>query len=95
MISFNEINGKYMGDNLPRAHVLGIGGSPRRGGNSDVLLRNILQGIKDTDVAQLRDFQFQPCIGCEKCRKDKICTGLMDGMSLLYPNLDKPEPKRF
>ena len=76
MISFNEINGKYMVDNLLQSNILGIGGSSRRGGNSDVLLRSILQGIKDTEVtsavAQLRDFQFQPCIGCEKCRKDKI-----------------------
>lgn len=91
MISFDEINGKYIAENLPQSNILGINGSPRKGGNSDVLLRNILQGIKETevtsDVAQLRDFQFQPCIGCEKCRKDEICTGLMDGMSLLYPKI--------
>jgi len=91
MISFNKINSKYIAENLSRAHVLGIGGSPRKGGNSDLLLKSILQGVNDTevnsDVAKLRNFQFQPCIGCEKCRKDKICTGLMDGMSLLYPKI--------
>jgi len=82
MLSSNKIS---------NSNILSIGGSPRRGGNSDVILKSIQQGIKETqvssDIIQLRDFQFQPCIGCEKCRKDKICTGLMDGMSLLYPKI--------
>lgn len=73
------------------AQVLGIGGSPRKGGNSDILLHHILQGASDNNAAiesaHLREIQFQSCIGCEKCRKDKICTGLHDGMSLLYPKV--------
>ena len=73
---------------LPATEVLGVGGSPRRNGNSDVLLRQVLAGVSqekiDCNLVQLRDIQFQGCIGCEKCRKDKICTGLTDGMSLVY-----------
>jgi len=69
--------------------VLGVGGSPRKGGNSDVLLEHILTGIQEYKISthriQLRDLQFRPCLGCEKCRQDKICTGLADGMSLVYP----------
>ena len=72
----------------PEPEVLGVGGSPRKAGNSDVLLKYILEGVGQRKLAthnvQLRAFQFQACIGCEKCRKDKICTGLKDGMSLLY-----------
>lgn len=72
----------------PKAEILGIGGSPRKKGNSDVLLKQILAGAEGEDMPtsmiQLRDMNFQGCIGCEKCRKDKICTGLNDGMSLLY-----------
>ena len=71
--------------------VLGIGGSPRKGGNSDILLKLILKGARDEGIAteeiQLRDYQFQPCIGCEQCRKDKRCTGLQDGMQLIYPRI--------
>lgn len=71
--------------------VLGIGGSPRKGGNSDVLMKHLLKGVKDEGIAveevQLRDYQFQACIGCERCRKDKRCTGLQDGMQLLYPKI--------
>lgn len=71
--------------------VLGIGGSPRKGGNSDILLKRLLKGARDegvtTEEIQLREYQFQPCIGCERCRKDKRCTGLQDGMQLIYPKI--------
>ncbi|MBA3009384.1 MAG: flavodoxin family protein [Proteobacteria bacterium] len=73
---------------LPRHEILGVGGSPRKNGNSDILLRQVLAGAGQENLGcsliQLRDVQFQGCIGCEKCRKDKICTGLIDGMSLIY-----------
>ncbi len=82
-------------DNLPEQKILSIGGSPRIHGNSDVLLKHILDGVQEKNVPaegiQLRDFYFKPCIGCEKCRKDKICTGLNDGMHLLYPKITKSQ----
>jgi len=88
---FKENITKEVKDMLPELRVLGIGGSPRRGGNSDLLLRSIFKGIGEAglsgDILHLRDFDYQGCIGCEKCRKDKICTGLNDGMSLLYPHI--------
>ncbi|HOO91479.1 MAG TPA: flavodoxin family protein [Syntrophales bacterium] len=76
---------------VPERKILGICGSPRIRGNSDVLLKHLLRGVRDEDVPAegiyLRDYYYQPCIGCEKCRKDKICTGLNDGMNLLYPKI--------
>lgn len=71
--------------------VLGISGSPRKKGNSDILTAHILNGAKQENQAVekvfLRDHQFGSCIGCEQCRKDRICTGLKDGMTLLYPSI--------
>lgn len=71
--------------------VLGIGGSPRKGGNSDILMGRILKGTLDegvpTEEIQLRDYQVQPCNGCERCRKDERCTGVKDGMQLIYPKI--------
>ncbi len=73
----------------PEPRIVGIGGSPRRGGNSDHLLRSILAGAASaglaTDAVHLRDVLFQGCIGCEQCRTAGICTGLWDGMALIYP----------
>ena len=71
--------------------ILGTGGSPRRGGNTDILLGRILGGAEkegiSTEAIHLRDYQYQPCIGCEGCRKDNRCTGHNDGMQLLYPKI--------
>ena len=76
---------------LPEPRILGVCGSPRKGGNSDTLLKQILAGAAERGIpgegVRLRDYPFDPCIGCEKCRKDRICTGLNDGMQLLYPKL--------
>jgi len=76
---------------VPRDEVLGVGGSPRKNGNSDVLLKQVLSGVSkesiECNLLRLIDIQFQGCIGCEKCRKDKICTGLNDGMSLMYSKI--------
>ncbi|MFC1876859.1 flavodoxin family protein, partial [Thermodesulfobacteriota bacterium] len=75
----------------PDKRVFGLSGSPRKGGNSDVLLRHILKGIRQneipTEMVRLCNYQYQPCIGCEKCRKNNMCTGLNDGMHLLYPKI--------
>ena len=71
--------------------VLGVSGSPRPAGNSDVLLQHVLSGAAEVDArteeAHLRDYRFRGCIGCERCRKDENCTGLMDDMQLLYPRI--------
>lgn len=71
--------------------VLGVSGSPRLNGNSDVLLKEILQGVSASgtfvESLNLTAMNFKGCIGCEKCRKDKICTGLQDDMTLLYEKI--------
>jgi len=75
----------------PQARILGVGGSPRKGGNSDTLLKSMIDGARkhkiETHGIHLRDMSFPGCVGCERCRKDKICTGLTDGMSFLYPDI--------
>ncbi|MGL1931703.1 MAG: flavodoxin family protein [Desulfotalea sp.] len=79
---------KTTADLNPKNKVIGFSGSPRVNGNSDVLLKAIMSEISKeempSDYLNLTKIQFQGCIGCEKCRKDKICTGLTDGMSLMY-----------
>ena len=71
--------------------VLGVGGSPRCCGNSDHLLAAILGGaapiVMETEAVHLRDYRFGSCTGCEQCRRDGTCTGLRDGMTLLYPSI--------
>lgn len=71
--------------------VFGVGGSPRQGGNSDILLKRLLKGAAGEGVAteevQLREYQFQSCTGGERCRQEKQCVELQDGMQLIYPKI--------
>jgi multimeric flavodoxin WrbA len=73
--------------------ILGVSGSPRKGGNCDVMLRTALEaaesGGAEVRAVYLRDYAFSSCIGCERCRRDKACSGLLDGMQLLYPLVER------
>lgn len=72
----------------PQKTVMGFSGSPRIKGNSDIILNQIISGVARENLAadalNLTKLKFQGCIGCEKCRKDKICTGLNDDLSSVY-----------
>lgn len=78
-------------DPPPGSKILGVDGSPRKSGNSHVLLAQILRGAGGRGIGcetvHLRDIDYRPCLGCEQCRQDQICTGLKDGMSPLYPKI--------
>lgn len=71
--------------------ILGISGSPRLRGNSAAILEAALEGAAslgaEVEAAHLSQYRIEPCVGCEKCRKDKICTKFQDGMQLLYPKI--------
>ncbi len=68
-----------------------IGGSPRKNGNTDYIASvfdDYLQGHNfETSFIRLPDMNFSSCTGCEKCRRDKICTGLEDDFTPIYPEL--------
>lgn len=59
------------------ANVLGIAGSPRRDGNSDVLLRAALEGAEAagaaTQTVALRDMRLSPCVECNSCYRTGQC----------------------
>ena len=57
--------------------VLGIVGSPRVGGNTELLVAEALkaaeeEGVK-TDLVILADKEIKSCDGCSTCRKTKEC----------------------
>ena len=51
--------------------VLGIAASPRRDGNTDLMLREALRGAADagaqTEFLALRSHKVAPCTGCDRC----------------------------
>ncbi len=71
--------------------VLAIGASPRKGGNSDLLIKHFLAGVKniglETEEIQLRDCQISPCVGCELCRQTGGCSRFNDDMADIYKKI--------
>jgi multimeric flavodoxin WrbA len=55
--------------------VLGISGSPRRGGNTDLLINTALEVLAkeglETEFVSLADRQVQPCLACGRCLKSE------------------------
>ncbi|MDG6257477.1 MAG: flavodoxin family protein [Methanomicrobiaceae archaeon] len=72
--------------------ILGIAGSPRAGGNTEVLLGDLLAGAADegaeTEAVFLRTCAIHSCTGCERCRTDLTCTRFYDSMHLLSPKIE-------
>jgi multimeric flavodoxin WrbA len=70
--------------------VLGIFGSPRKGGNTDLLLEEALKGAEEEGAAierlRVRDLKITPCIECLSCFKTGQCI-LKDDMQEIYPKL--------
>lgn len=70
--------------------ILGIAGSPRRNGNTHILVKKILEGAEDngakTDIIFLDDLEIKECIGCHACWKGKDCSR-KDDMNKLYPKI--------
>jgi len=70
--------------------VLGIYGSPRKGGNTDMLLDAALKGATDAgaEVASIRccDLTMKGCAECGGCDRTGQCV-VDDDMQLVYPQL--------
>ena len=70
--------------------VLGILGSPRRGGNTEILLEHALAGARSRDAETekliLNELDITPCQSCDKCMETGECA-TDDDMSLVYPKL--------
>jgi len=72
--------------------VLGVVGSPRKGGNTDILVDEVLRGARDAgaDVERifLNDLEIRPCQAecSDYCRKTGDCK-INDDMSQIYDKL--------
>ena len=70
--------------------VLGLAGSPRRHGNTESLLDQVLAGAAsqgaETDKIVIRRLEIAPCIACDKCFETGRCV-VQDDYQLVYPKL--------
>jgi multimeric flavodoxin WrbA len=71
-----------------RPRLLALAGSPRRGGNTEILLDEALAaaGTAEADKILLGELAIQGCRACDACRYGRC--PLDDDMQELYPKLD-------
>jgi multimeric flavodoxin WrbA len=74
--------------------VLGIYGSPRKGGNSDLLLDRALAGAKAAGAEVMRvyarDLKISGCLECGGCDDTGTCV-VPDDMEKVYPLLEEAD----
>ena len=70
--------------------LVGIFGSPRRDGNSDILLNSAIKGAESNGAVVekiiIRDLQIAPCNSCGGCWEKGVCA-IDDDMQEIYPKL--------
>ncbi len=70
--------------------VLGVSGSPRRNGNTELLLKELLNGAEssglEVELIILSELSISPCTSCDSCQKDGQCV-INDDMQLMYGKL--------
>lgn len=73
-----------------KASVLGIVGSPRRGGNTETLVDQVLRGAEDAggraEKVVLSEINVQPCRACDACRRTGRCV-IDDDMAVLLEKM--------
>lgn len=72
--------------------ILALVGSPRKGGNTDILVDRFLEGAERNGHASekiyLYDYTFTACIACSRCKEgNHVCT-VRDEMQDIYPKID-------
>ncbi|OGQ04842.1 MAG: NADPH-dependent FMN reductase [Deltaproteobacteria bacterium RBG_19FT_COMBO_46_12] len=70
--------------------VLGIFASPRKGGNTELLLEELLKGAEKEGASverlYLSNFSITPCKECHGCDNTGSCV-ILDDMEKIYPKL--------
>jgi len=76
-------------------NILIFSGSPRKGGNTDLLVEAFAKGASQkhhVEVVSVHDYKVNPCMGCNACFKNKanVCVQ-NDDMSLIYEKMSRAD----
>lgn len=82
-------------------YALAINGSPRKGGNTEQLLNEVLgqldSGAWETEVVKVGGTAIRGCIACQKCfeKKDNSCAIEGDGFNEVFAKMVKADAILF
>jgi len=72
--------------------ILALIGSPRKGGNTDILVDKFLEGAEMKEHVYekiyLYKYNISSCTACYKCKKNNYVCTMKDEMQEVYPKID-------
>ena len=75
-------------------NVLILSGSPRKGGNTELLVEVFVKGAAEhhhVEIVSVHDYKVNPCLGCNACFKtDGICAQ-KDDMTIIYEKMSQAD----
>ena len=75
-------------------YILGISGSPRLGGNTDIIIKEALSAAEEegaeVELIRLTDYQLKPCNACGTCHDTKNCS-IKDDSEKIYKMIVKAD----
>ena len=76
-------------------NILILSGSPRKGGNTDLLAEAFAKGASQkhhVEIVSVHDYKVNPCMGCNACFKNKSNACVQnDDMSLIYEKMSRAD----
>ena len=74
--------------------VIGIVGSPRKNGNTEMLTKHTLRAVSeeglDTDLIRLAGLEIKPCTACMACKDQEICS-IKDDLFPIYVKMKEAD----
>ena len=75
-------------------NILIINGSPRKGGNTELLAEAFAKGASaqhHVEIVSVRDYKVNPCLGCKACFKSNGICAQKDDMSVIYEKVSQAD----
>ena len=72
-----------------------LSGSPRKGGNTDLLVEAFVKGASQkhhVEVLSVHDYKVNPCMGCNACfRNESYICAQKDDMTIIYEKMARAD----
>ena len=83
----------YMGGLIMK--IVGFVGSPRKGGNTEILVKEVLKGANEsgaeTEIVNLNNLDIKPCQACMHCKSNNGECATDDDMQAIYNQLKESD----
>ena len=75
-------------------NILILSGSPRKGGNTELLAEAFAKGAgmhHHVEIVSVRDVKVNPCLGCNACIKTNGICAQKDDMAVIYEKMSQAD----